>query len=72
MNKSTYKKAKAVQDLVEKYYEEGRQDRSKMWILRNIVSRSDNPVSPATFFRYLKIKEKTIQQEDKRQMKLWD
>lgn len=71
MNKSTIKRAKAVQELVKLHYEEGRQDRSKMWVLRNVVSRSENPISPATFFRYLKIKEKTHPKEDDRQLKLF-
>jgi len=67
MHKSTIKKAEAIKKLVEQHYEPGRQDRSKMWILRNIVSKSENPVSASTFFRYLKLIKKDKKQEDKRQ-----
>jgi len=72
MHKSTIKRAKAIQKLVEQHYEPGRQDRSKMWIWRNIVSKSENPVSATTFFRYLKIDEKPKEQECERQTKLFD
>ena len=59
MHKSTIKKAEAIRKLVEQHYEPGRQDRSKMWILRNIVSKSENPVSAATLFQVLKNRRKT-------------
>ena len=59
MHKSTIKKAEALRQLVEQHYEPGRQDRSKMWILRNIVSKSENPVSAATLFQVLKNRRKT-------------
>jgi len=71
MNKSTIKRAAAIQELVKQHYEPGRQDRSKMWILRNVVSRSENPVSAATFFRYLKIEEKQKKEENPNQLKLF-
>lgn len=52
MYKSTRKKAQIVRDFVAKYYEEGRQDRCKLWVYRNKV-RPLLGIGERTFFRYL-------------------
>lgn len=52
MYKSTRKKIEVIRDIVDKYYEPGRQDRCKLWIWRNIVYPQFN-ISERTFFRYL-------------------
>lgn len=51
------KKALQVQALVEKHYEEGRQDRCKSAIWRSVV-RHQFPMSQITFWRLLAIAKK--------------
>ena len=52
MFKSTRKKAQFVREIVDKYYEEGRQDRCKLWVYRNKVLPQLG-IGERTFFRYL-------------------
>lgn len=52
MTKNTLLKAQIVQHLVEENYEEGRQDRCKLWVWRTIV-RKQIPMSQRTFYRLL-------------------
>lgn len=54
MRESTRKKAELIQELVDKYYEAGRQDRCKEQIYRNIIVKQMG-ISRRTFFRLLKI-----------------
>ncbi len=49
---STLEKAKIVKTLVAENYEEGRQDRCRLWVYRNIVNKR-LPMSQRTFFRLL-------------------
>ena len=67
---NTQKRAKLVQELVNEHYEPGRQDRCKLWVYRNIVSKI-YPMSQRTFFRLLKITSDEKKEEDKRQLKLF-
>lgn len=67
---NTKKRAKLVQELVNEHYEPGRQDRCKLWVYRNIVSKI-YPMSQRTFFRLLKITSDEKKEEDKRQLKLF-
>ena len=65
-----------VKRMVDSSYEAGRHDRCKRWVYRNIVMKV-YPMSERTFFRYLRIAEdaeKPVQQqqEDKRQLKLFE
>lgn len=71
MYESTRLKAKLIQDLTMKHYEQGRQDRCKLWVFRHIVSKS-YPMSERTFFRYLRVDTTSLQKqdEDKRQLKI--
>ena len=68
MYKSTRKKAQIVRNFVEKYYEEGRQDRCKLWVYRNKV-RPLLGIGERTFFRYLDITEQP-DPDDIRQLKI--
>ncbi len=52
MYKSTVKKAQIVRSILSDYYEEGRQDRCKLWVYRNKVVPVLG-ISERTFFRYL-------------------
>lgn len=52
MYKSTVKKAQIVRGILSEYYEEGRQDRCKLWVYRNKVAPVLG-ISERTFFRYL-------------------
>lgn len=52
MYKSTVKKAQIVRSILSDYYEEGRQDRCKLWVYRNKVAPVLG-ISERTFFRYL-------------------
>lgn len=56
MYKSTQKRAAEIQRLVDENYEEGRQDRCKLWVFRHIV-RPQYGISERTFFRCLARKE---------------
>lgn len=58
MYKSTVKKAQIVRGILSEYYEEGRQDRCKMWVYRNKVAPALG-ISERTFFRYLNTPENT-------------
>ena len=60
MYKSTVKKAQIVRGILSEYYEEGRQDRCKMWVYRNKVAPALG-ISERTFFRYLNTPENTDQ-----------
>jgi len=60
---STRKKAEMVKQLMEKYFEPGRQDKCKEQIYRNIISKQMG-ISRRTFFRLLKIS-KNLEQEKK-------
>jgi hypothetical protein len=50
--KNTIRRAEIVRDLTARHYEPGRQDRCKLWVYRNVVSKQ-YPMSASTFFRYL-------------------
>ncbi|MDR3328406.1 MAG: hypothetical protein LBT04_09950 [Prevotellaceae bacterium] len=69
---NTQKRAKIVKDIVAAHYEEGRQDRCKLWVYRNIVNR-DYPMCDRTFWRYLGMEtdEKKENEEDQRQLKMF-
>nr|DAE48070.1 MAG TPA: helix-turn-helix domain protein [Caudoviricetes sp.] len=58
MYKSTVKKAQIVRGILSEYYEEGRQDRCKLWVYRNKVAPVLG-ISERTFFRYLNTPEPT-------------
>lgn len=58
MYKSTAQKAQLVRSILTEYYEEGRQDRCKLWVYRNKVYPALG-ISQRTFFRYLNIPEDT-------------
>ena len=51
----TISKARKVAELLEQYYEEGRQDRCKLWVYRNVVRKEFCEMSERTFWRMLKI-----------------
>ena len=73
-NKNTIEKALKVQDIVQRHYEPGRQDRCKLQGFRNIVTKT-YPMSESTFFRYLSVaRGRELQKEvqDDRQLKLFD
>lgn len=55
--KSTIKRALKVQEIVNKYYEQGRQDRSKLWVYRHYILKEFG-ISQRTFFYYLNITNK--------------
>jgi len=67
-NKNTIEKALKVQEIVQKHYEKGRQDRSKLWVFKYIVLKT-YPMSKSTFFRYLSVKE-NLKDSDDWQLKL--
>lgn len=69
---STIEKAKKIQELVDQHYEPGRQDRCKLWVLRNVISKI-YPMSERTFYRYVNMKtdEQKKEDEDKQQLKLF-
>lgn len=58
--KSTVKKAQIVRGILSEYYEEGRQDRCKLWVYRNKVAPVLG-ISERTFFRYLNTPETSDQ-----------
>lgn len=68
MYKSTRKKSAIVRQIVQKFYEEGRQDRCKLWIYRNKVYPLLG-ISERTFFRCL-APERDLEQDDTRQLKI--
>jgi hypothetical protein len=53
-NKNTIERAKIVSELLNKNYQEGRHDRCKSWVYKNVVYKQI-PISKRTFFSYLKI-----------------
>ena len=57
MNENTLEKARKVRELVDRHYEAGRQDRCKLWVLRNVINKT-YPMSERTFFRYIKMQAK--------------
>lgn len=71
--KSTIERARIIRDLVEQYYEEGRQDRCKLWVYRN-VARRYYPMSERTFWRYMGIAGKAGEDKkgDGNQLELFD
>ena len=66
---STEERARKVREIVSQNYEEGRQDRCKSWVFRTIIKKQFG-ISERTFFRYLGIKPKPPD-EDERQLKLF-
>lgn len=70
MFKSTIKKAEMVRSIVDQFYEEGRQDRCKLWVYRNKV-RPLLGIAERTFFRYLDEKHDKPA-DDGRQLSLFD
>lgn len=62
MYQSTKKRAAEVQRLVDENYEEGRQDRCKLWVYRHIV-KPQYGISERTFFRCLSRSEDTASAE---------
>lgn len=68
MYKSTKKKARIVRDIVDKYYEEGCQNRCKLWVYRNKV-RPLLGIGERTFFRYMKA-DLDEEKEDNKQLKI--
>jgi len=52
--KSTVERARIIRAIVEEHYEEGRQDRCKLWVYRNVI-RKQYPMSERTFFRLLSL-----------------
>lgn len=71
MTENTRKKAMLVQQLVEKHYEPGRQDRCLRWVYRHYVNPV-YPMSERTFWRYVHVKvEAPKKGEDKNQLKLF-
>lgn len=63
MSSNAKKRADIVRKIVETHYEQGRQDKCKLWVFRNIV-RKEFPVSERTFWRYLKEENRTAGHED--------
>ncbi|KAA6342197.1 hypothetical protein EZS27_010051 [termite gut metagenome] len=61
MRHNTIERAIKVRELVKEHYEEGRQDRCKLWVFRHIIVKQ-YPMSVRTFYRYLSmnIKENKI------------
>ena len=53
MYKSTEKKVSRVRQIVEEWYEPGRQDRCKLWVYRNKIQPLMG-ISERTFFRCLR------------------
>lgn len=51
-HKNTAQRQRLIRDIVAQHYEPGRHDRCKLWVFRNVVSRS-YPMSERTFFRCL-------------------
>lgn len=56
-HKSTIIKALKVQQIVKDHYEQGRQDRCKLWVYRHYILKEFG-ISQRTFFYYLKIANK--------------
>lgn len=52
VSKNVCLRAKIVQEMVAQHYEQGRQDRCKLWVYRHVVYKV-MPISERTFFRYL-------------------
>lgn len=52
--KSTIRRAEMVKEIVEQYYEPGRQDRCKLWVYRTFIYKRFG-ISQRTFFSYLKL-----------------
>lgn len=69
MYKSTTQKAQMVRSILAEYYEEGRQDRCKLWVYRNKVYPALG-ISQRTFFRYLTIPENADSQKHTIQLTL--
>ncbi|MDR2964015.1 MAG: hypothetical protein LBU90_10355 [Bacteroidales bacterium] len=73
INKNKIELAHKVKALVDAHYEEGRQDRCKSAVFRNVV-RKTYPMSIVTFFRLLALaegKRKTYTPPEKNQLSLF-
>ena len=64
MNANIIHKAMLVYNLVQRNYEQGRQDRCVSWCYRNIVIKQ-YPMSERTFWRYMKIAKAEITKNKK-------
>lgn len=66
-NKIDYvmKRAIVIAEMVDAYYQEGRHDRCKQWVWRNIICPV-YPISLSTFHRYLKRVETLKKNESKK------
>jgi hypothetical protein len=70
--KNTIKRAIMVQKLLAEHYRPGRHDKCKLSVYRNVISKI-YPMSRATFFRYLAVREKEPDSEAcPRQLSLFD
>jgi len=67
-HKSTLKRAQQIAQIVQEYYEPGRQDRSKTWVYRTKI-RPLFGICQRTFFYYLHLLEQSNTQS--LQLSLW-
>lgn len=63
------KRAEIVKRIVDANYEPGRQDRCKLWVFRNIVSK-ELPIGERTFWRYIGEDTDNKHEDDPRQRKI--
>lgn len=64
-------RASQIKDIVNQYYEPGRQDRCKAWVYRTYIRRQFG-ISERTFYRILGEQHKTIENNSAIQLSLFD
>lgn len=69
-NGNTIRRAQLVREMLEAHYQPGRQDRCKLWVLRNVI-RKTYPISDSTFFRYLRRSEEPVSRVEAQQRDLF-